>query len=313
MQKHQRRGVLIALGLVAGGLAIAIAPAVQAMASGQVCAGIVIDQGSGATPASQGASVAPGSSDLDLLTAAGDSFMENNSGLVCAINGYPANGLQNCLEVSHGLYYYWSYWEGDPTTNAWTYASVGPAEHTLNSGQPYVEGWRYQDPGFDSPNATPPSVKPAVAYTQACSGASSSPPGGGGTGSGGGGGSGIPTTTTTGAPSSSPATAPAGSANSSAPVTRSSPSSPSTSPPTPSKASPALAPASKSQSQSTTTSTTRSQPVPTRTADKQALTSTSKKGGSGGNPALPIVLAGALIGLIGVAAWFTWRRRPTEE
>ena len=42
-----RRGLLVVMGLAAGGLATAIAPAVPALASGQVCAGIVIDDGIG--------------------------------------------------------------------------------------------------------------------------------------------------------------------------------------------------------------------------------------------------------------------------
>ena len=152
-----------------------------------MCAGIVIDDGTGGgAPVSQGASVPPGSSDLDLLNAAGDTFTQNDSGLICAINNYPANGLQNCLNAAHGLYYYWSYWEGDPTTNTWTYANVGTAEHTVTAGQSYVEGWRYQDPGPDSPDATKPSVTPAAAFAQACSGGSRRhPPSGGGTGAGG--------------------------------------------------------------------------------------------------------------------------------
>ncbi len=165
---HNGRSLIVTLGLAAGGLVATVGPAVPAFASSQVCAGIVIDDGSGAAPVPQGASAPVGSSDLDLLSAAGDTFTQNSSGLVCAINGYPANGLQNCLGASHGLYYYWSYWEGDPATNEWTYADVGPAEHTVTAGQPYVEGWRYQDPGPDSPEATKPSVKPAAAFAQAC-------------------------------------------------------------------------------------------------------------------------------------------------
>ena len=168
MRRHRRGGLLVTLGLAAGGLLVATNPGVPALASGQVCAGIVIDDGTGAAPLTQGASVPPGSSDLDLLEAAGDSFKQVDSGLVCVINGYPVNGVQNCLEADHGLFYYWSYWEGDATTNTWTYANVGPAEHTVDAGQSYVEGWRYQDPGPDTPAAAKPSETPAAAFAQAC-------------------------------------------------------------------------------------------------------------------------------------------------
>ncbi len=167
MRIHGRRGWLVTFGLVAGGLVVATTPAVPALAGGQVCAGVVID-GAGGAPLTQGASVPPGSSDLDLLNAAGDSVTQNDSGLVCVINGYPVNGLQNCLKAAHGLYYFWSYWEGDPATNTWTYAAVGPAEHTVAAGQSYVEGWRYQDPGPASPAAAKPSVTPTAAFAQAC-------------------------------------------------------------------------------------------------------------------------------------------------
>jgi hypothetical protein len=311
---HQGRGLLVVLGFAAGGLSTAIAPAVPATASGQVCAGIVIDDGAGTAPVPQGASVPPGSSDLDLLTAAGDTFTQNDSGLVCAINDYPANGLQNCLNTAHGLYYYWSYWEGDPTTNTWTYADVGPAEHSVTAGQQYVEGWRYQDPGPDSPDAAQPSVKPAAAYAQACSGASSTP-GGGGTGSGGGV-SGSSVTSTTGAAVASPATStPEGTAGTSAPSAGSGASHPSTfTTPTSSGTRPTVIPGTTTQSQPTTTQGTPArQQTSKRPARKLALANAAQKGAPGGDPALPILLVVVLIGLIGVAAWFKWRRSPVEE
>ncbi len=122
--------------------------------------GVVVDDASNAT--AQAAQIAPGTSDLQALSAAGDTATQNNSGLVCAINNVPADGLQNCLKTAGGgQYYYWSYWEGDPYTNTWTYANVGPASHTVDTGQTYVEGWRYQDPGADNPTATKPAVTPS--------------------------------------------------------------------------------------------------------------------------------------------------------
>ncbi len=210
MRIHRRGGLLVTFGLAAGGLVVATAPAVPALASGQVCAGIVIDSGPGG-PATltQGASVAPGSSDLDLLNAAGDSFKPNDSGLVCLINGYPPSGLQNCLQAAHGLFYYWSYWEGDPATNTWTYAAVGPAEHTVEAGQSYVEGWRYQDPGPASPAAAKPSVTPTAAFAQAC--LKVPPPTTTTTTAGASGAAGSSTTTTAAAPAHAPATAAIGS------------------------------------------------------------------------------------------------------
>jgi hypothetical protein len=307
---HKGRGLIITLGLAAGGLVATVGPAVPAFASGQVCAGIVIDDGSGTAPVPQGASAPVGSSDLDLLSAAGDTFTQNSSGLVCAINGYPANGLQNCLDASHGLYYYWSYWEGDPATNEWTYADVGPAEHTVTAGQSYVEGWRYQDPGPDSPEATKPSVKPAAAFAQACQRVTST------------------TTTSSNVPGgdgSAAPNAPGSSPSATSPI-------PNT-PPTAVKA-PALgttasnrgasqsgstvttgggrgpdAPQASGDASSSTTSTAIGERQP-RTPAQLALTNQSRHGGSGGDPAVPIIVVVALIGILGTVAWVRWRRTP---
>ena len=195
-----RSGLLAAACLVVGGLAVATLPATPAVASGQVCEGIVLDDGNGSAAAVQAGQVAPGASDLEALSAAGDTVAQNDSGLVCAIDNYPANGLANCTATSGGDYYYWSYWSGDPYTNTWTYAEIGPSEHTVTDGQTYVQGWRYQDPGPSGPSATKPSVTPAAAFAQACPGVTPVAPssGGGGSGSGGGGsGSGGSTPTTT--------------------------------------------------------------------------------------------------------------------
>ena len=197
---RSRPGLLAAACLVVGGLAVATLPATPAVASGQVCEGIVLDDGNGSAAAVQAGQVAPGASDLEALSAAGDTVAQNDSGLVCAIDNYPANGLANCTATSGGDYYYWSYWSGDPYTNTWTYAEIGPSEHTVTDGQTYVQGWRYQDPGPSGPSATKPSVTPAAAFAQACPGVTPVAPssGGGGSGSGGGGsGSGGSTPTTT--------------------------------------------------------------------------------------------------------------------
>jgi hypothetical protein len=277
--------------------------------------GVVVDDGNGSPPTTQAAQVVAGSSDLDAMNAAGDTVTQNNSGLVCAIDNYPANGLQNCLATSGGLYFYWSYWQGDPYTNTWTYGEIGPAEHTVGEGQTYVEGWRYQDPGADNPSATKPAVTPAAAFAQACPGVAPVAPSSGAGGRPGGGGSGGTVSSTTSAaatPPPPPATSPGSGAvaptstsggSHPAPSAKASPSRGATGPSVPS--SPA--------SSSTTTTSGRGTPAPNRTAPKLALTTTARRGHSGGDPALPILLVALLIGLIAAAAWFRWRRRPAEE
>jgi hypothetical protein len=325
MRRRPHAGLLVAASLAAGMLASVAVRVDPASASGQVCMGVIIDDGAGSAPTTQAAQVAPGSSDLDAMGSVGDSVAQNNAGLVCAINNYPANGLQNCLGTSGSLFYYWSYWEGDPYANTWTYANIGPAEHTVSSGETYVAGWRYQDPGADNPTAPKPSVTPAAAFAQACPGvapvAQSSGGGGGASGIGSSSGGGT-TSNTSGpsaasAPAAATATQPAGVAPSApAPAAGSAGSQP-----TPATKTTPTTGATKSgvptpgTSPSTTTPTSRTgttKPASSR-ASKLALASTAHRGTSGGDSALPVVLAAVLIGVIGAAAWFRWRRRPAEE
>ena len=78
------------------------------------------------------------------------------SGLLCAIDGYPATGCG----VQNGPYYaYWAYYHGG---SSWTYASVGPAEWKVSPGD--VEGWRFQPQGTATP-ADPPPRAPSEAST----------------------------------------------------------------------------------------------------------------------------------------------------
>jgi hypothetical protein len=309
------RSLIVTLVLAAGALVVVGALVAPALASSDVCAGIVIDDGNGAAPLQQGASVPAGSSDLDLLNSAGDTFTQNDSGLVCAINDYPANGLQNCLKTSHGLYYYWSYWEGDPTTNTWTYADVGPAEHTVEADQPYVEGWRYQDPGPDSPAATPPSVKPALAFAEACQSE--------------------PTTTTGASPPStdesvttttpSPTATTTATTTSVVPKTSSTTANTSTSvvgqptSPTTTRSTHATGGTSRrnaSRLPASTRSTSHVTPGSSFTSQPRAsalpLAHQGGSRGSGGDPAVPVLVAVAIFGILATVAWLRWRRPAAE-
>ena len=215
MRIRSHAGLLAALGLSVGGLT-ALALSISAgAASGQVCVGVVVQDGSSATPSVQAAEVDPGTSDLQAMSAAGDVPTQNNSGLVCAINDYPPDGLDNCLMAKAGKFFYWSYWQGNPDTNTWTYASVGPASHDVSAGTDYVEGWRYQDPGADNPTAPSPTMTPAAAFAQATAAclATTTPTtsgGGGGSSGGGGGSTPAPSTAPTTAPRTQPTAAPSG-------------------------------------------------------------------------------------------------------
>ncbi len=78
----------------------------------------------------------------------------NDSGLLCAIDGYPRHG---CGTAVGDGYAYWSYWHGGAR---WTYASVGPAEWTLPAND--VEGWRFEPHGSAGPSDPPPAAPPGL-------------------------------------------------------------------------------------------------------------------------------------------------------
>ncbi len=315
MPIRSHAGLLAVLALSVGGLT-ALALSVSAgAASGQMCMGVVIDDGSGSAPLVQAANVTPGTtSDLQAMSAAGDTVAQNNSGLVCAINDYPANGVENCLSAQKGQFFYWSYWQGNPDTNTWTYASVGPASHDVSAGQDYVEGWRYQDPGPDNPTAPPPTVTPAAAFAQQCATTSTPTTSGGGGGSSGGG---------SGWGAAPPATAPATAATTQPTTAASSGVVPHTSghgsaPTTSSKGSTGTAPPAAPSSTSTTTSGTavgaRSQQETQTSPTKVAEADPSAQGkGGGGDSVLPIIIVAVVILLLGSVSWYRWARRPAEE
>ena len=274
--------------------------------------GVVVDDGSGTPLTVSGVNVDPGTTnDLQAMSEAGESPTQNDSGLVCQINNYPADGLSNCLAAKKGQFFYWSYWQGDPETNTWTYASAGPASHDVSAGQAYVEGWRYQDPGPDNPTAPPPSISPAAAFIDTCQSTTTTTTtsGGGGGSSGGGSGSGAPapSTATTTAPTAQPATASAtgsvsphaGNDGHAGTTTTSPKNSPSTS--------------TSSSTTSSTVLSTVALPKARTSPTKLAAADASSHGQGGGDPVLPIVIVAVVIGLLGGVAWFRWRRRPAEE
>ena len=91
----------------------------------------------------------------------------SNSGLLCAIDNYPANGVQNCGQsVGSGDYDYWSYWHG--ASGSWVYASDGPAEQSVSSPADDVEGWRFQTDEPDNPSDPPPGRRAVLRADLQC-------------------------------------------------------------------------------------------------------------------------------------------------
>ncbi len=320
-------GRLIFGAVILGVTGVALVPSgLFAGASGPTCMGIVIDYGtpsssSAAMPpatATQAALVASGTSDEQALADVGDSIGTNSSGLICVINGYPANGVQNCTAASDNKFYFWSYWQGNPATNTWTYGNAGPASHTVNSGDTYVEGWRYQNPGPASAAASPPSVTPAAAFAQACPGVTPVADAGGGsdtattnpsTGSTGGETSTTQTSTSVGSGTGAAGGVAAGGSASGQSAGRTSTTSV---PPAGDSVTTTVA-----ASSSPTTSTTSEAGSPGPGKSRRQLSApplvSRHHGGSTASGVLALVFAGLVVAALVAGAIFRWRRRPASE
>jgi hypothetical protein len=222
------------------------------------------------------------------------------SGLLCAIDGYPATG---CGLATGGHYAYWAYYHGG---SSWSYASVGPASWPVTAGD--VEGWRFEPDGSATPSDPPPrspsdaatlcpaSGPPTTTTTTTPTGPppSTTVPGPGTTApatSGGHGGSGTPKPPTTpGGPKPFGATAGAGPGN-----------------PTPDPAT-----ASTVLSSATTTPGTTSGTDPPIASTARRLAVKPRGPGPGGFPYAP-VLAGGLIALLAVGAVIRSRRSARAD
>jgi hypothetical protein len=92
------------------------------------------------------------------------------SGLLCAIDGYPTSG---CGAQSGTHYAYWAYWHGG---RHWQYANGGPGEWKVAIGD--VEGWRFEPEGSATPADPPPRAASSAAVLEVPAGTATvtSPP-----------------------------------------------------------------------------------------------------------------------------------------
>ena len=160
----------------------ALVPLKMAIASADsvgndVYVAVVVDFGNGTsmTTVSKCVPVASNARDSDALAAAvGPANVSYaGSGLLCAIDNYPANGVQNCGQsVGNGNFDFWSYWHG--SSGAWVYASNGPAGQSVSNPSNDVEGWRFQNDEPASSSDPPPGVTPS--YAQICNASTEVPP-----------------------------------------------------------------------------------------------------------------------------------------
>lgn len=77
------------------------------------------------------------------------------SGLLCAIDGYPTRG---CGAQSEAHFAYWAYWHGG---KRWRYANEGPGEWKVVKGD--IEGWRFEPDGSATPADPPPRAASSAA------------------------------------------------------------------------------------------------------------------------------------------------------
>ncbi len=160
----------------------ALVPLKMAIASADsvgndVYVAVVVDFGNGSsmTTVSKCVPVASNARDSDALAAAvGSSNVSYaGSGLLCAIDNYPANGVQNCGQsVGNGTYDYWSYWHGSSGTLGLCQQRPDRAVG-LQPGE-RRRGWRFQNNEPASSNDPPPGVTPS--YAQICNASTEVPP-----------------------------------------------------------------------------------------------------------------------------------------
>jgi hypothetical protein len=313
-------------GLFVGAAAAVLAPAgpgalvplKMAIASADsvgndVYVAVVVDFGNGSSMAtvSKCVPVASNAKDSDALAAAvgSSNVAYAGSGLLCAIDNYPANGVQNCGQsVGNGDFDYWSYWHG--SSGQWAYASNGPAEQPVSSPADDVEGWKFQSDEPASSSDPPPGAAPS--YAQICNASTEVPPQG----------SSAPATTTT--TTSTPATTPTSAGTTPGPGVATTPTT-------------AVSTRSKSASATTTTTTSggplAAAPTSTtsttgdpsgkgagshgssathRAAEASAASYRGNGGGSSSN-LVPVIVVAVVVAALGGFALFRWRRRPAEE
>jgi hypothetical protein len=287
-------------------------------AGNDVYVAVVVDFGNGTTK-TWCVPVAPNARDTDALAAAvGSSNVSySSSGLLCAIDGYPSNGVQNCGQsVGNGDYDFWSYWHG--SSGQWSYANNGPAGQSVSSPAEDVEGWKFQNGEPASSSDPPPGVAPS--YAQICSAV---PP--------------TQTTTATGGASSAPtASGSSSGTQSSTPTTAEAPAGSGGATPTTSQVT------TRSKGGTPTSSTTTTAGAAGTAGAPSATTTTSVSGGSNGSgggshgssdarritdasaaahassggsssDVLPGVLVGVVVVALAAFALVRWRRRPAEE
>jgi hypothetical protein len=324
MFRARCRARVLTWGLFVGAAAAVLAPvgpgafvplklAVAAADSvgNDVYVAVVVDFGNGSSIASISKCVPVPSTDNDADALAAVVGQANvayaSSGLLCAIDNYPANGVQNCGQsIGSGDYNYWSYWHG--ASGSWVYANNGPAEQSVSNPGNDVEGWRFQVGQPDNSSDPPPAVP--ASYAQICNASTEVPPSQQPPPA-------VTTTTTLSATSPQPPVTTTTSGRTSTGPHQAAATT--TAPPRPGSGS-----ATKATGTSTTTTSRSGTAAATGGSGGQHATSgthpasvaaapSHHDAGGGGTPFLPVILVVAAVAALGGVAFFRWRRRPAEE
>jgi hypothetical protein len=280
---------------------------------------VVVDfgNGSGMSTVAKCVPVAANARDSDALAAAVGSSNVGyaGSGLLCTIDNYPANGVQNCGQsVGNGNYDYWSYWHG--SSGSWVYANNGPTEQSVSSPSDDVFGLQFQLDQPDNSSNPPPAAAPS--YAQICNASTEVPPPQA---------SSTPATTspTTAPPTATPG-GPAPSTGAKGGTAAASATSTSVAPGARPKGSGATAaPAAPGQTTTTVSPGGSETSAPggsggstgqgSSGAHRSLVDSAASQKSSGGSSSnvLPVVLIAVIVAALGGFALFRWRRRPAEE
>ena len=110
-------------------------PAVPSSAARQICVAVVVDfRTLGGSVASTCAKVPDGTTGTQVLKAAGHTMTFRSDGLICTIDGQPAQGC-SATDSSH----YWAYWHRPAGSSTWQYSSEGSG--TYQPANNSSDGW----------------------------------------------------------------------------------------------------------------------------------------------------------------------------
>lgn len=268
--------------VVAGvALAIPAAPSQAARTQAAGCSGVAVVVDFASLGGGNQNGCAPGDPDSGVTALRGAGFEPTRAAqeagyFVCRIDGRPAN--DPCQRASPADAY-WSYWHATPG-GSWTFSSSGAADHDPEPGT--VDGWAFGD--GDPPSSRPPAASQSTAPRPAPSRAPAADP-------------------TPQAPRRSPSAAPAGEQ----PAVASAPGA--STPPTGSSPSASATPASSPEAGPSASGAASPSPSPSRSTATPAAAPLVAPQDGGSSPWVGVLLAAAVLALLGAAATRQAQRR----